>query len=109
MTHAPHRPLNVPLYTEPFERFKARTKTVEIRALRRGWTPKHVFKGRAVRLMRGYNPKNGCLEGTIGRIALADRFADLPVWAKEGANIRGAPTTYFDPYAAVVAFEVILP
>lgn len=105
MTHSPHRPLNVPLATEPFDAFMAGTKTVEIRALRRGWTPRHVYKGRRVRLVKGYNPKNGKLEGTVGRVALAERISDLPDWAKQGAGpITGK---YYDPYAAVLAFEVL--
>jgi hypothetical protein len=111
------KPLFVPLATEPFERFAQGIKTVEVRQAKPRWVSS-VKPGRAVLLRRGYSTQDN-LWGTVGRVAVADRVRDLPLWAKEGAHLADVQQTiryrhgremvlcYFDPDKAVLAFEVL--
>lgn len=100
----------VPLATGPFERFQCGSKTVEVRQLGGRWTAFNFPTGRRVRLRRGYSTPDEIL-GTIGRVATAPSYYELPLWALHGADIDDVPQAkkngYFDPDAAVLAFEVL--
>lgn len=47
--------LFVPLNKEPFEDFKSKGKTYELRSYGRNFTEKFVYKGRDVELRKGYS------------------------------------------------------
>jgi hypothetical protein len=102
------KPLNINLDGDPYGRFERGSKGVEIRNDAPRWRAKYVFTGRQVRLIKGYNPRYGELHGTIGRIARAARFDDLPAWAIRGADLAAnSSAKFFNRDAPVVAIEVL--
>lgn len=106
------KPLFVPLANEPYRRFAAGTKTVEVRQYGPRWNRNTVQAGRPVILSRGYSTPDR-LFGTVGRVTVANSVRELPDWAKAGADLRdvqlvplkGRP--FFDPDCAVLAFELL--
>ncbi len=70
----------LPLCTAPYEDFKHRGKSWEVRALARQYTPKNLVEGREIELRKGYSGES--LWGKIGghKIgSLEDIFAGIPL------------------------------
>lgn len=103
--------LFVPLATEPYRRFEAGTKTVEVRQYGPRWHIRTVQRGREVVLSRGYSTPDR-LRGVVMRVVVVPSVRDLPAWAKEGADLRDVQLhplrgrVFFDPDRPVLAFEV---
>lgn len=100
------KPLFVPLASDPYTSFETGNKTVEVRQYGPRWNARTVKPGRAVTLSKGYGVKHR-LARRVGRVAVADRLADLPTWAKEGACLVGDVSQYLDIGRAVIAFEAV--
>lgn len=71
------KPLFIPLKTEYFEAFKARTKTTEYRTYGERWNEGTCAVGRPVVLSKGYG-KSERLTGVI--VDFQQRFMDTPEW-----------------------------
>ncbi len=103
----------LPLCTAPYEDFKYRGKSWEVRALARQYTPKHLIEGREIELRKGYSGES--LWGTIGghRIgSLEDIFAGISLEAIEpqAASVDGAIAEnigLLGKQEAYIAFEVL--
>ena len=103
----------LPLCTAPYEDFKYRGKSWEIRALARQYAPKHLVKGREIELRKGYSGES--LWGTIGghRIgSLEEIFADvsLELIEPQAASVNGAIAENIEllgEHEAYIAFEVL--
>lgn len=98
----------VPLFSEPFWRFKSGKKTVELRQASARWSLKNVPAGAPVLLRRGWNTKDE-LHGTVGRRAVATGWSALPEWARIGCAVKYLEAgRYIDPEGDILAFEVLL-
>ena len=103
----------LPLCTAPYEDFKYRGKSWEVRTLGRQYTPKHLIEGRKIELRKGYSGES--LWGTIGghRIgSLEDIFADisLEVLEPQAASVDGAiaeNTELLGEQETYIAFEIL--
>ncbi len=70
----------LPLCTAPYEDFKYRGKSWEVRALALQYTPKNLVEGREIELRKGYSGES--LWGIIGEHrtgSLEDIFAGIPL------------------------------
>lgn len=85
-----HQPLFVPLASEPYRRFEAGVKTVEVRQHLGRWNERVVHTGRPVLLRRGYSTRDE-FRGIIGRVAYASNLWSLPEWAMKGAAFDRPP------------------
>lgn len=108
-------PLFVPLNADPFEWFEAGDKDTELRGYGDRFNMETVHPGRDVHLVKGYDPENGVLRGTIEHVHHFDHAADIPE-AMDYHRINPTAETeeeFLDPvddllgdYAHYVAFEV---
>ncbi len=99
----------VPLRSAPFERFRAGTKTVEVRDLQSPVAKqvRSAGPGTLVLLRRGYSTTDE-LRGKLGRVWESRDLSGLPPEVLEMADLEGLdPSQYFDAHKPVLAFEVI--
>lgn len=95
----------MPLASEPWSKFAAGSKTVEVRRDAKRWGERHVFPGRSVRLRAVYSGSD--ILGTLGRV-YRGVWADAPAWVLDGAAGTGVPDPRFsDEREPIVAFEVV--
>lgn len=103
----------LPLCTAPYEDFKYRGKSWEVRALARQYTPKNLIEGREIELRKGYSGES--LWGVIGEHrtgSLEDIFAEIPLEEIEpqAASVVGAIAenrALLGEQGAYIAFEVL--
>lgn len=103
----------LPLCTAPYEDFKYRGKSWEVRALARQYTPKNLVEGREIELRKGYSGES--LWGTIGEHrtgSLEDIFAGIPLEKSEprAASVDEAiaeNTSLLGEHEAYIAFEIL--
>lgn len=107
------RDVIVPVTTEVFERYRAGSKTVEVR---NATSPvaaqiRKAAPGCVVRIRRGHNPANGEILATLGRVITAHGWASVPEWAQRAADVpprKPGQAPYFDAVGDLVAFEVLI-
>lgn len=103
----------LPLCTEPYEDFKYRGKSWEVRALARQYTPKNLVEGREIELRKGYSGES--LWGIIGGHrtgSLEDIFAGIPLpdIEPQAASVDDAIAenlSLLGEHKAYIAFEVL--
>lgn len=110
-------PLYVQLKTDPFEWFEDGDKDTELRGYSDRFNMETVVPGRDVRLVRGYDPANGVLSGTIEHVSTYDSLNELlrnvdyrriNPEAETEEEFRASVDDLLGDYSRYIAFQVYL-
>lgn len=110
-------PLFVQLNSDPFRWFEEGDKDTELRGYGDRFNMETVYPGRDVRLVKGYDPANGLLHGTIEHVQHFDHAGNIPESmdyhrinpeAEDEEAFLDSVDDLLGDYSSYVAFQVYL-